>query len=432
MTSRALRWLWPGLHVKRWLALFVLAVVGAAVAGVRLVQAWGHPHHGAGNDIILLLAGIAVGIVCMRQLVNSIVSALIPDGKGDIAAAYWRTRALVRGPKVVALGGGTGLPVLLRGLKQYTSNITAIVAVTDDGGSSGILRGQLGVPPPGDIRNCLLALAETEPLLEQLFQYRFKAGEGLLGHAFGNLFLAAMVTVTGDLRAAIRASSRVLAVRGQVLPATDDSVTLVAELRDGVIVRGESQIPLANAAIRRVMLEPAEAQPTDEALRAIAEADIIVLSPGSLFTSLMPNLLIRGIPEAISASKAQTFYIQNIMTQPGETDGMSAEEHLKAIRDLTGHRVVDCIVLNSEPLPRPVLERYREQHAEVVTYDAAHIADHGVDMLVAPLLSQGNFARHDGDRLAQAVLERWANRRPEPGRIVDYLLLRELLRGDRP
>lgn len=430
MTGRALRWLLPGLRVKRWVALFVVAVVLAAVGGVRLVQAWGHPHLGSGRDLILVLVGIIVATVGMRQLVTSIVGSLLPDGTGEIATAYWRSRALVRGPKVVALGGGTGLPVLLRGLKQYTSNITAIVAVTDDGGSSGRLRGELGVPPPGDIRNCLLALAETEPLLEQLFQYRFEAGEGLLGHAFGNLFLVAMSKVTGDLRTGIRAASRVLAVRGQVLPATDDAVTLLAELRDGTVVQGESQIPLAGAAIRRVVLAPEGARPTDEALQAIAEADIVVLSPGSLFTSLMPNLLIAGIPEAIDRSGAQTFYVQNIMTQPGETDGMAAEEHLQAILEHTGTRLVDCIVLNSEPLPGAVLRRYRQQRSDVVPYDRARVADLGVEVLEAPLLSKGDYARHDGDRLAHTILERWANRRPERGRLLDYLLLRELLRGD--
>jgi len=430
MTGRALRWLLPGLRLKRWLFLLV-AGAGLTAAGAVLIERdWGRPHAGLSLHVALIVVGVVVGAFSVRQLITSFVTALMPGDQAEIAAAYWRSRALVRGPRVVALGGGTGLPVLLRGLKQYTANITAIVAVTDDGGSSGRLRGELGVSPPGDLRNCLLALAETEPLLEQLFQYRFEAGEGLSGHAFGNLFLAAMCTVTGDLQEAIRASSRVLAVRGQVLPATDDQVALRAELTDGRTVRGESRIPEAGGTIRTVALEPESAAPTEEALRAIAEADIIILSQGSLYTSLMPNLLVRGIADAIRASGALRFYVQNIMTQPGETDRMTAEQHLEAIVRHAGRGLVDFVVLNAQPLAPEVVERYRERHSEPVRGDAPALEAAGYRVVAEPLLDAGLYARHDPDLLARAMLGRWARRRPDPGRLMDVILLRELLRGE--
>ena len=431
MRVRALRWLLPGLRVKRWLGLFTLGVALAA-AGIVLVHSdWGQRHGDIGFDLVLLIVGAILAPLSVRQLITSVVTVLLPEGTGEIAETYWRSRALLRGPRVVAMGGGTGLPVMLRGIKQYTSNITAIVAVTDDGGSSGRLRGELGVPPPGDLRNCLLALAETEPLMEQLFQYRFEAGEGLSGHAFGNLFLAAMCTVTGDLQDAIRASSRVLAVRGQVLPATDDEVILRAELADGRVIRGESQIPEANGKITRVALEPADASPTQEALRAIAEADVIVLAPGSLFTSLMPNLLVPGISDAIRRSSALRVYVQNIMTQPGETDGMSAEQHLEAIVRHAGSGLVDCVILNTEPLSPEVAERYGRRSAEVVGFSEHALGVAGYEVIALPLLAKGPYARHDPQSVARAVFSRWAHRRrPEPGRLLDLLMLREQLRSD--
>ena len=431
MTGRALRWLMPGLRFKRWLALLVVAVALAAVGAVLIVGSWDEPHRRIGQDLALILVGVVVGVYAVRQLIWSVVTALVPTDHGEIAESYWRARVLLRGPRIVALGGGTGLPVLLRGLKQFSSNITAIVAVADDGGSSGRLRGELGVPPPGDLRNCLLALAETEPLLERLFQYRFASGEGLSGHAFGNLFLAAMCTVTGDLQEAIRASSRVLAVRGQVLPATDDQVALRAQLQDGRVIEGESQIPKARGVVRRVLLEPQTATPTREALQALAEADIIVLAPGSLFTSLMPNLLVRGIADAIRGSHALRFYVQNIMTQPGETDGMTAEQHLAAIVEHAGAGLIDCVVVNETPLDPQTASRYHGRDAEVVRWSEQGLSGAGYEVLAGPLLARDSaYAWHDPQAVARLILQRWSRRRPEPGRLLDILMLRDQLRGD--
>ena len=421
----------PGLRFKRWLALLIFAVALAAIGGVLIVHAWGHPQHRITENVALMLVGVIGGIYAVRQLIRSVVTALVPNDQGEIAESYWRARVLLRGPRIVALGGGTGLPVLLRGLKQYSSNITAIVAVTDDGGSSGRLRGELGVPPPGDLRNCLLALAETEPLLERLFQYRFSAGEGLAGHAFGNLFLAALTTVTGDLQEAIRTSSRVLAVRGQVLPATDDEVVLRAELQDGRMIEGESRIPEARGKVRRVFLEPANAAPTREALAALAAADVIVLAPGSLFTSLMPNLLVQGIADAIRGSHALCFYVQNIMTQPGETDGMTAEQHLEAIARHAGPRMIDCVVVNETPLPEEMADRYRQRDAEVVRWSPSALTAAGYEVLSGPLLAAGTaYAWHDHQTVARIILQRWSRRRPEPGRLLDVLMLRDQLRSE--
>ncbi|MDH7497650.1 MAG: YvcK family protein, partial [Syntrophomonadaceae bacterium] len=233
-----------------------------------------------------------------------------------------------RGPRLVAIGGGTGLAVLLRGLKRYTRNLTAVVTVSDDGGSSGRLRGELGVLPPGDIRNCLVAMAETETLMDRVFQHRFQAGDGLKGHSLGNLLLVAMEEITGDLVSAIKEVSKVLAVRGRVLPATLQQVVLAAELRNGVLMTGETAIRQAEEGIHRVFLLPPDCRPLDETLEAIAAAEAVILGPGSLYTSLIPNLLVRGVAEALRCSPAPKIYVANIMTEKGETDGHTLSDHL--------------------------------------------------------------------------------------------------------
>ena len=240
---------------------------------------------------------------------------------------------------------------MLRGLKEYTSNLTAIVAVSDDGGSSGRLRDDLGMPPPGDIRNTLLALADVEPLMEELFNHRFGGGKGLAGHSFGNLLIAAMTEVTGDFETAIRASSRVLAIRGQVLPGTVESVALRAEFTDGTQIVGESSIPLQGKRVRRVSLIPPDAKPPEEALRAIAEADLIVIGPGSLYTSVLPNLLIREIADAIRRSPAPAVYVCNVMTQPGETTDYTVADHVQALIDHTGPNLFTYVLMNDAPVP---------------------------------------------------------------------------------
>ena len=293
---------------------------------------------------------------------------------------------------------------MLRGLKRYTSNLTAIVTVTDDGGSSGRLRTELGVLPPGDIRNCLVALADSESMMTDLFQYRFHEGDGLSGHSFGNLFIAAMCGIAGDFDRAIKESSRVLAIKGRVLPATLANVSLEAELEDGSIVRGESSISRSTARIKAVRLVPAECKGLPEAIDAIKSADAIILGPGSLYTSVMPNLLVPGIAEAIERSRAMKIYVCNIMTQPGETDGMSASEHVRALVSATKLRLMDYALVNVEQ-PHRLLRAYEKTHAFAVAPDFDVIASLGVTPVPGKFLSETEVLRHDPERVGSAIVK---------------------------
>lgn len=338
-------------------------------------------------------------------------------------------RSLMRGPKIVVLGGGTGLGTILRGLKQVTANLTAIVTVADDGGSSGRLREEFGMLPPGDIRSCIIALADLEPLMEQLMQYRFNGGTGLAGHSFGNLFLVALTEITGDFERAIRASSHVLAVRGRVLPSTLENAVLYAELEDGRHVAGESSIGQSSSPIRRLTMEPEDASPIPEALEAICEADMLILGPGSLYTSVIPNLLVQETVEAIRSSSAIKVYICNAMTQAGETIGYTAADHVQAILDHAGPGLIDYVLVNTEEIPEPLLERYRLEGSAPVEADLDRIRSLGPIPLGAPIILTTDYVRHDADRLAQFMLGliRAENRRGLGVRVAKRLL--RLVRG---
>ena len=307
-------------------------------------------------------------------------------------------------PRVVALGGGTGLSTLLRGLKRHTGSITAIVTVTDDGGSSGRLRAEMGVLPPGDIRNCLVALADAEPLMKQLFDYRFNSGGPLSGHNFGNLFIAAMSEIMGDFELAVKESSRVLLVRGEVLPATLDDCILGALLSGGREVLGETSVGTSTSRIDRVFLRPEGPKPLPEALRAISEADAIVLGPGSLYTSVMPNLLVDGMADAIASSKAVKIYVCNVMTEPGETQGYAAQDHLAAIFRHAGPDVVDWIIINDAPISDGMMRKYSYEGAEPVGWDRKVLESMGVRVVEGPVASQTELVRHDPDAIAQEVM----------------------------
>jgi uncharacterized cofD-like protein len=312
---------------------------------------------------------------------------------------------LKRGYKIVTVGGGTGLSTLLRGLKKHTTNLTAVVTVSDDGGSSGRLQKELGVLPPGDIRNCLVALADDEALVTDLFRYRFTEGDGLTGHSFGNLFLAAMTGVTGNFDEAIKVSSRVLNIKGRVLPATLSVARLCAELSDGTIVEGESAISASKGApIRRVFLDPARAEPLAEVIAAIREADAIVLGPGSLYTSILPNLLVERVAREIEASNAVKIYVCNVMTQPGETNGYTAGRHVEALLENAGARVCDIVVVNDE-LPRKLLDAYAEEGQLPVVVDKSKLDRLGVRTVRAGVMSETQTVRHDPERLARVVIE---------------------------
>lgn len=425
-----IKWLYPGMHIKRWFFLALLGVL-VTVAGVLMTVAsiypdvlklpvvWYGPAAGGCSlwvpGAACMAGGVALLVFGMCRVFRSVINAVMP-GENNLVDIIYSRRYLEKGPRVVVIGGGTGIPVLLRGLKEYTGNLTAIVTVADDGGSSGRLRGDLGILPPGDVRNCLVALADREPLMEELLQYRFPTGE-LRGHNMGNLLLAALCGITGGFDRAVRNFSRVLAVRGQVLPATLADVKLCAEMEDGSVVRGESHIPACGKGIKRVFLDPGNCFPTEEALLAIREADAIIMGPGSLYTSILPNLLVQGIPEAIARSRAAKIYVCNVMTQPGETDGYTASDHLRA---LTGHagQLVDYMVVNTESIPARLAGRYRREGAAPVKADLEVVREMGVTPVTGKLVQHGEVVRHHPDRLARLLIRLISDDRRHPERVV--------------
>jgi uncharacterized cofD-like protein len=341
-----------------------------------------------------------------------------------------KSKTLPHGFRVVALGGGTGLSTLLRGLKEYVvrrrdehptsdrpiTDLAAIVTVTDDGGSSGRLRRENRILPPGDIRNCMVALSKDEALLGRLFQYRFHAGRGLAGHNFGNLFLAALTHITGDFTEAVRVSSKVLAIRGRIFPSTISNVSLVATLADGRRVHGETRITASRKPIKRIALSSGRVRPVPEALEAIAQADLILLGPGSLYTSILPNLLIPEIAAAIAKSKAPRAYIANLMTQPGETSGYALADHLRAIQQHVSNnksprRVIDWVVANRQPVSPEIAKRYRSQGAEPVDVDLPELQKLGFRIILDDLLEEHSVIRHNSRRLARLLLEEFLQRK---------------------
>src|ERR1700674_3928075 len=329
------------------------------------------------------------------------------------------SKQLSRGLNVVALGGGTGLSTVLRGLKelltrrraepasqlQPINSLTAIVTVTDDGGSSGRLRRENRILPPGDIRNCMVALSQDETLLSRLFQYRFHAGRGLVGHNFGNLFLAALTHVTGDFAEAVRVSSKVLAIRGRIFPSTISNVTLVATLEGGRKVHGETRITASRKPIKKLTLFPRNVRPLPKAVEAIQQADLILLGPGSLYTSILPNLLIPEIVNAIAKAKAPRVYVANLMTQPGETSGYALADHLRAIQSHTPRRVIDWVVANRQTVSPEVAKRYRAQGAEPVEVNLSELQKLGYCVVLDNLLDEHGVIRHNSRRLARLLLE---------------------------
>jgi uncharacterized cofD-like protein len=325
--------------------------------------------------------------------------------------------------RVLVIGGGTGLSTLLRGLKEFTarpgeerlalvSDLAAMVTVTDDGGSSGRLRREYSVLPPGDIRNCMVALADDEALLSRLFQYRFWSGKGLRGHSFGNLFLTALSHITGDFGDAVRLSGQLLAIRGRIFPATTQNVSLEAVTKSGKVIASETNISRTTERIRRLRLVPDRPKPLPETLKAITEASLIVLGPGSLYTSVIPNLLVAGVSEAIAKSRATCVYIMNLMTQPGETTGLTAVDHVEAIHKHTKRRVVDCVIVNRRQ-PRPeVAARYLAEGSEPVHVDARALKQMGLQCIFDDLLEEHGVIRHDSGRLATLLAEHFLAKKP--------------------
>lgn len=439
-----LKWLYPGMKFKRWLVVFA---VGVILVSLGLAFVFNYKYIGNVEEaifkavymstgtyyytvtaivgVIVVLIGSGVMLFATRMIIRSVITVLIPDSSDKLVDLIYEKRKLDRGPAVTVIGGGTGLSVLLRGIKNSTSNITAIVTVADDGGSSGRLREELGIIPPGDLRNCLVALADTEPLMEKLFQHRFGGRSDLAGHSFGNLFIAAMTEVLGDVEKALKESSKVLRVKGRVLPASTQRVRLVATMTDGSIVEGESQIPLAGKQINRVHLYPPNVEPVDSTIDALLNADAIILGPGSLYTSILPNLLVDGVAEALQNSKAVKIYICNVMTQQGETDNYTASMHVKAILDHAGPGVIDYVLVNSAEISAETQAAYAEEAAYPVLVDEAAIAALGVQCVKADIINQSNVIRHDPIKLSRNIMKMvyGLKSNSESMRLLDYYLI---------
>lgn len=426
-----LKWLYPGMKFKRWMVLFSLGVimVGLGLALMfnykyldfieesifRAVYLWQGSYDytiTTAVGFLIVVLGIILMLVATRFIIRSVITVLLPDNSERLVDLIYEKRKLGRGPAVTVIGGGHGLSVLLRGIKSSTSNVTAVVTVADDGGSSGRLREELGIIPPGDLRNCLVALADTEPLMEKLFQYRFEGSGTLAGHSFGNLFIAAMNQVTGDMETALRESSKVLAVKGRVLPASKEHVRLDATMEDGTVVEGESHIPEAQKRIRRVHLFPRKVQPVQSALDAIRNADAIILGPGSLYTSIMPNLLVEGVAETLRKSKAIKIYICNVMTQQGETDGYTVSMHAKAILDHAGKGVIDYVLVNSGEISPEMRAYYEKEGAYPVEVDEDAINALGLGFVKADIINETDLIRHDPVKLCNSVMRMIYKLRP--------------------
>lgn len=418
-------WLRPGLFIKRWILLLTLGVVTTSL-GLAMGLAWIYrnydfPHRVSGlvqavtlqfiphpyRELLMISLGGIFTIVGFWRLSRSLLAPFLAqraDRKGLVEILHAHRFGPAKPElRIVAIGGGTGLSTLLRGLKMHNVAITAIVTMGDDGGSSGRLRQDLNIPPPGDIRNCLVALADAEPLMSELFQYRFpEVGSSLDGHSFGNLFIAAMTQVTGSFERAVAESSRVLAVRGQVMPSTLENITVCAEFTNGRIVCGESEIVRQGVRIRRIFLDPENPAAYEPALLAILEADLIVLGPGSLFTSVIPNLLVDGIVEGIRLSPALKVYVCNVTTQRGETDGFRVVDHVAALHRHAGRPLVDFVLVNEN------LEPMRSLQASGVTgvsLDGLETLRNDVTVVLRDVVNRDQPWRHDPVKVADALIE---------------------------
>lgn len=402
--SDKFKWLYPGIGIKRWIGLsgfgVILLIFGAGY--LRGEEYWPMQI----LDTVIIISGIIILILGIKRMMRSFIIAFVPSSKdGELVDMLYHQKHLVRGPKVVTVGGGTGLSVLLTGLKEYTNNISAIVTVADDGGSSGRLRQQFDILPPGDIRNCLVALADAPALMRDLFQFRFDTNSELGGHSFGNLFITVMTRLTGDFEKAIKETSKVLALKGQVIPSTLNNVVLVAQHKDGTKTVGENQIPKTKKPINRVSLDPEGSEATPDAVKAIKEAQIIILGPGSLYTSIIPNLLIKEITEAIVESKATKVYVCNVMTQPGETDGFSVSDHIKAMVSHSHPRILDYCIINTGEVPTEIRRRYADQNAYFVVNDRRKIENMGYRVIEDDFSTiEADVIRHDPVRLAKIIL----------------------------
>ena len=431
----------PGIRMKRWI---FLGFVGVVILVLGIVETFSNKDYNSTIRVLYLflsLIGIVIMYIAFSEFVKSFISLInsekvkITINDKNIEELVDEKRVHVGGPKVVVIGGGTGLSTMLRGLKLYTNNITAIVTVGDDGGGSGKLRADLGMLPPGDIRNCILALADTEPIMEDLLQYRFKEGS-LKGQNFGNLFLAAMAGISDNFEDAVQKMSSVLAVTGKVLPVTLDDMKLIAELENGSVVEGESIIPeeviKQKSKIKELRINPERAKPLMDALIAIKEADAIVMGPGSLYTSIIPNLLVEDIVEGINKSDAIKIYISNVMTQPGETDDFAVSDHIKTLMKYSGKNSVQYVIANNGTIPKDIEERYLSQDSKLVKLDYENIEDLNVKVVETDLVKiTKGYVKHDAEHLAQILMTTILDKKLlyDKKKIIEYMYLSRKIRS---
>ena len=418
-----MRWFIPGLYIKRWLLLLFVSIVMISLAAGYVLRdlyssgvtfpVWVQgltlqflPR--AIRAVLFAVAGIGILVLSFYKLGQSLLGPFLASGnpseRRNLIEHLYAHRQLAKGPRVVTLGGGTGLSTLLRGLKKYTGNIVAIVTVADDGGSSGRLREEYRILPPGDFRQCLTALAETEPLMTELFQHRF-TGEGELGgHSFGNLFITAMAEITGDFEHALRESGRVLAVRGTIVPSTLTDVVLCATAGEEVRV-GESKVPYGDDRIDRVFLRPESPPINPEAEVAILDAEMVIIGPGSLYTSILPNLLVEGMVEVLHASPAVKVYICNVASQPGETAGYTVSEHLDAIEAHVGGNLFDYVIVNSNMSPALPASAQAAGTTRIL-FDRDRASRKPVHFILADVVNPVLSSHHDSEKLARVIMKR--------------------------
>lgn len=424
-----------GKRVKGYIIASVISILVLIILITKTVLSRLHENS---TDIVLIIVFIVLSSIFIYKSVEEVIKCIVVLAKRgyidinideDLEELIDDDVILLKGPKIVVIGGGTGLSTMLRGLKNYTSNITAIVTVGDDGGGSGVLREDLGILPPGDIRNCILALARTEPLMEELLQYRFKDGR-LKNQNFGNLFLAAMDGISDNFEDTVQKMSSVLAVKGKVLPVTLEDMVLEAELENGNKVRGESiigeEVIEQDSRIKKLKIFPEDAKALDDAISAIEDADAIVLGPGSLYTSILPNLLVKDITRSIKKSKALKLYICNIMTQPGETQKFSVSDHIKVIFDHCGRDIIDCVIANEESIHPDLRDKYYAEGSDIVNLDIEELEKLGVDVVKDDLTeTQKTYVRHNAQKLAKIIIETVMERKMlyDRNKILEYIYL---------
>ncbi len=424
-----------GKRVKGYIIASVISILVLIILITKTVLSRLHENS---TDIVLIIVFIVLSSIFIYKSVEEVIKCIVVLAKRgyidinideDLEELIDDDVILLKGPKIVVIGGGTGLSTMLRGLKNYTSNITAIVTVGDDGGGSGVLREDLGILPPGDIRNCILALARTEPLMEELLQYRFKDGR-LKNQNFGNLFLAAMDGISDNFEDAVQKMSSVLAVKGKVLPVTLEDMVLEVELENGNKVRGESiigeEVIEQDSRIKKLKIFPEDAKALDDAISAIEDADAIVLGPGSLYTSILPNLLVKDITRSIKKSKALKLYICNIMTQPGETQKFSVSDHIKVIFDHCGRDIIDCVIANEESIHPDLRDKYYAEGSDIVNLDIEELEKLGVDVVKDNLTeTQKTYVRHNAQKLAKIIIETVMERKMlyDRNKILEYIYL---------